>query len=146
MISSQFFVLVQPVLAVADGAGASSLLSGIGAVLLTAALVALVVMGRRLAALSRTVRALEEKMRGPTSTDVVRTATAAPAAPAAAAQAVRSHSEASLSTEIAVVIAAAVAATYGRAARIVSVQEVPGSVRPWSLEGRRQIFASHSVR
>lgn len=52
--------------------------------------------------------------------------------------------------DILVVIAAAVAATLGPHARLVSVRTVRpapiGLLQPWSIEGRREIYASHRFR
>ena len=56
------------------------------------------------------------------------------------------------SPELFAVIAGAVYATLGPKARVASVQVAPATVAansptvPWSLEGRRQIYASHRVR
>ena len=58
-----------------------------------------------------------------------------------------------VSPEIAIVIAAAVAATVGPEARIISVRSIRPGIRwlgtfgsPWSIEGRREIYASHRFR
>ena len=52
--------------------------------------------------------------------------------------------------DILVVITAAIAATYGRSARVVSVRTVRtapiGLLQPWSVEGRRDIYSSHRFR
>jgi hypothetical protein len=48
-----------------------------------------------------------------------------------------------------VVVAAAVAAVLDEPHRIVGITEVSGNSRPaslWSLEGRRSLFASHTLR
>jgi hypothetical protein len=56
------------------------------------------------------------------------------------------------SPELFAVIAGAVYATLGSQARVASVQVspvtavAPPPTVPWSLEGRRQIYASHRVR
>jgi hypothetical protein len=55
----------------------------------------------------------------------------------------------SLAPEIAAVIAAAVAVTFDRPHRLVSVQQVQTPVpylNVWALEGRTQIFQSHKIR
>jgi hypothetical protein len=55
----------------------------------------------------------------------------------------------SLAPEIAAVIAAAVAVTFDRPHRLVSVQQVQTPVpylNVWALEGRTQIFHSHKIR
>jgi hypothetical protein len=48
------------------------------------------------------------------------------------------------------IIAAAVATSLGRKARVVAVQPATPSVemlmQQWSLEGRRQIYTSHQIR
>jgi hypothetical protein len=54
-----------------------------------------------------------------------------------------------LTPEIAAVIAAAVAVTFDRPHRLVSVQQVQTPVpylNVWALEGRTQIFHSHKIR
>ena len=54
-----------------------------------------------------------------------------------------------LAPEIAAVIAAAIAVTFDRPHRLVSVQQVQASVpylNVWALEGRTQIFHSHKIR
>jgi len=75
--------------------------------------------------------------------------------PAAPAAAVTATPAAPASTgipaeHITAIIAAVVAATVGRQARIVSMQPQAPSVemlmQQWSLEGRRQIYSSHQVR
>lgn len=52
--------------------------------------------------------------------------------------------------DVLVVISAAIAATLGPGARIVSVRTVRtapiGLLQPWSVEGRRDIYASHRFR
>lgn len=48
--------------------------------------------------------------------------------------------------EIRVAIVAAVHAMLGRSARIVAVTDGAETSQVWSLEGRRQIFASHQIR
>ncbi len=53
---------------------------------------------------------------------------------------------AALAPEFPAVIAAAVYAALGQPVRILSITEVAGGQQVWSLEGRRQIFASHQVR
>lgn len=66
---------------------------------------------------------------------------ATPAPVVAAAHAADDHSE------IIAVIAAAVASVVGGAHRIVSIEYAPTvSNVAWSMEGRRAIYASHSVR
>ncbi|HVM49436.1 MAG TPA: hypothetical protein VMU04_15515 [Candidatus Acidoferrum sp.] len=55
----------------------------------------------------------------------------------------------SLAPELAAVIAAAVAVTFDRPHRLVSVQQVQTPVpylNVWALEGRTQIFHSHKIR
>jgi hypothetical protein len=55
----------------------------------------------------------------------------------------------SIRPEIAAVIAAAVAVTFDRPHRLVSVQPVQTQVpylNVWALEGRTQIFQSHKIR
>jgi hypothetical protein len=55
----------------------------------------------------------------------------------------------SLAPEIAAVIAAAVAVSFDRPHRLVSVQQVQTPVpylNVWALEGRTQIFHSHKIR
>lgn len=74
-------------------------------------------------------------------------AAAAPVAPAVAPIA----SSVDPSPEIFAVIAAAIAATFGKGARIASVKTAPPlqvevPLLPWSLEGRRDIYSSHRVR
>jgi hypothetical protein len=54
--------------------------------------------------------------------------------------------EESLPAEVAAVIAAACHAALGQGARIVSIADASDLHRVWSIEGRRQIFASHQVR
>jgi Na+-transporting methylmalonyl-CoA/oxaloacetate decarboxylase gamma subunit len=54
--------------------------------------------------------------------------------------------EETLPAEVAAVIAAACHAALGRGARIVSIADASDLHRVWSIEGRRQIFASHQVR
>lgn len=49
-------------------------------------------------------------------------------------------------TEIQAVLAAAVHMTLGESARVVAITEGVESTHVWSLEGRRQIFASHQIR
>jgi hypothetical protein len=54
-----------------------------------------------------------------------------------------------LASEIAAVIAAAVAVSFDRPHRLVSVQQVQTPVpylNVWALEGRTQIFHSHKIR
>jgi hypothetical protein len=51
-----------------------------------------------------------------------------------------------LPTEIQAVLAAAVHITLGESARVVAITEGAESTHVWSLEGRRQIFASHQIR
>lgn len=57
-----------------------------------------------------------------------------------------------LRPELVAVIAASVAATLGRRARVAAVQlashppSVEALMQQWSLEGRRQIYGSHKVR
>lgn len=54
-----------------------------------------------------------------------------------------------LAPEIAAVIAAAVAVSFNRPHRLVSVQQVQTPVpylNVWALEGRTQIFHSHKIR
>lgn len=65
----------------------------------------------------------------------------APVAPASAAPV-------SDDSELVAVIAAAVAAVVGGKHRILAIDYVPGSgsSTAWSMEGRRAIYASHSVR
>jgi len=48
--------------------------------------------------------------------------------------------------EIRAALAAAVYAMLGRSARIVAITDGAETSQVWSLEGRRQIFASHQVR
>lgn len=55
------------------------------------------------------------------------------------------------SMELMAIITAAVAATYGRRAHIVAVQtlhapSVETLMQQWSMEGRRQIYSSHTLR
>lgn len=54
------------------------------------------------------------------------------------------------SAEIFIVIAAAVAATLGRRARVAAIKPVTppaeAMIQPWSVEGRRQIYSSHQIR
>jgi hypothetical protein len=55
----------------------------------------------------------------------------------------------SIRPEIAAVIAAAIAVTFDRPHRLVSVQPVQTPVpylNVWALEGRTQIFQSHKIR
>jgi hypothetical protein len=69
----------------------------------------------------------------------------APRKPAAGPQRVAT----TLAPEIAAVIAAAVAVTFDRPHRLVSVQQVQTPVpylNVWALEGRTQIFHSHKIR
>jgi len=70
-----------------------------------------------------------------------------PLVAAAAAAAVAPVAE--LTHETLAIIAACVAMTYGRRARIAAVN--PGAagdlaLQQWSIEGRRQIYSSHQVR
>jgi hypothetical protein len=74
---------------------------------------------------------------------------AAPPRPVAAPPTV----DAGPSAEVLVVIAAAVAATFGRGARITGVAavkppapSVEALMQQWSVEGRRQIYSSHQIR
>ena len=54
------------------------------------------------------------------------------------------------SGETLAIIAACVAVTFGKNARIASVRPVGPSIevlmQQWSLEGRRQVYSSHQVR
>jgi len=73
----------------------------------------------------------------------------APAQPVIAAAAAVVAPVAELTQETLAIIAACVAMTYGRRARIAAVS--PGaagdlSLQQWSIEGRRQIYSSHQVR
>lgn len=51
-----------------------------------------------------------------------------------------------LAPDIQAVLAAAVHATLGESARVVAITDGVESTHAWSLEGRRQIFASHQIR
>lgn len=105
------------------------------AAILLVLLLVLGFMGIRLVELGRAVRALEERLAaGPARR---------PEAGVAPVPAPAGHG---ISEELLVVISAAVVAAYGHSARVVSVGDDSGTIRPWSLEGRRQIFASHAVR
>ena len=57
---------------------------------------------------------------------------------------------AAIPADVLVVITAAIAATLGRGARLVSVRTVRtapiGLLQPWSIEGRRDIYSSHRFR
>lgn len=72
----------------------------------------------------------------------------APAAPPAVPtpSAPLAESNGSPSPELLAVLVAAVHAAVGRRARIVSIAEGGDGKQAWSMEGRRQIFASHQVR
>lgn len=73
----------------------------------------------------------------------------APAAvppPAVAAASRAQPAEEGLPSELAALIAAACHAAVGQSARIVSIAEASDLHRVWSIEGRRQIFASHQIR
>lgn len=108
-------------------------------VILLVMLVMLGFIGKKVVDLGRTVRALEAKL-GPAHAQ----RHAAP--PAGLAGAAAPGADGEPSPEVVAVIAAAAISVYGDHVRIVSVSESPSTVRPWSLEGRREIFASHSIR
>lgn len=122
----------------------------LGAVALTFVLIVLGFMGQKLAQLTRSVRELEAKLEASAArvapAESVAPRESVPPQPAPAPLPASALGLSGLPSNVAVVIAAAVAATMGRAARVVAVSEVTGIVRPWSLEGRRQIFASRSPR
>lgn len=82
-----------------------------------------------------------------------RLARAAPAPSASAAAAVAPPPvraavpvEQAIPSETVAVIAAAVHAALGQPVRIVAIADTGDSLRTWSMEGRRQIFASHQIR
>ncbi|MFA5262859.1 MAG: hypothetical protein WC378_03470 [Opitutaceae bacterium] len=51
-----------------------------------------------------------------------------------------------ISQEVVAAISAAVVTTFGRHARIIKMRQSPQESHAWSVEGRRHIFHSHSVR
>jgi hypothetical protein len=51
-----------------------------------------------------------------------------------------------IAQEVVAAISAAVVATFGRGARIVKMNQSAQDSHAWSVEGRRNIFHSHSVR
>ncbi len=53
---------------------------------------------------------------------------------------------AGIAPETMAIIAACVALTYGRRARIASIRPADLLLQQWSVEGRRQIYSSHQVR
>jgi hypothetical protein len=57
-----------------------------------------------------------------------------------------SPAEGQLPPQIVAAITAACSLELGDSARIVSITSEAGQKQVWSLEGRRQIFASHQVR
>jgi hypothetical protein len=69
---------------------------------------------------------------------------AAPAAGAPAAHA--SSATLAVTGEMLAVIAAAVHVTLAGRAQIVGITPIQSEERAWSLEGRRQIFQSHTLR
>ncbi len=111
--------------------------------LLLLAVAALVVVTYQLHNVVRRLTALEARLR------------ASPAPVQAAAVSARSDSmpgeslpveTGAPSPEIRAALAAAVYAMLGRSARIVAVTDGAETSQVWSLEGRRQIFASHQIR
>jgi hypothetical protein len=77
-------------------------------------------------------------------------AIAAPTPPAPVAAPVPAAAVAPVPTGIApetmAIIAACVALTYGKRARIASIRPADLLLQQWSVEGRRQIYSSHQVR
>jgi hypothetical protein len=67
------------------------------------------------------------------------------AAPVPAAAAV-APVPAGIAPETMAIIAACVALTYGKRARIASIRPADLLLQQWSVEGRRQIYSSHQVR
>lgn len=126
-----------PLVAATEAAAGDPAISVEAAVLLVV-LVVLGFLGKRLADLGRTVRALEHRL-------VAGAGNAAPGT-AGLSSATDSPVAAGVETEVAVVIAAAVVASLGPSARIVTLSDGGTSLQPWSLEGRRQIFESHHLR
>jgi hypothetical protein len=78
-------------------------------------------------------------------------ALAAPPPPAPVAAPVRAVAAvapvpAGIAPETMAIIAACVALTYGKRARIASIRPADLLLQQWSVEGRRQIYSSHQVR
>jgi hypothetical protein len=130
--------LVHPVLAAIETGGTAEPQVSLGTAMLCVFLVVLGYMGKRLADLGRSVRALEERL---AAASVVATGAHQASGPVAG-----HHVDSDEDTETAVVIAATVAALWGPSARVVSFGETYGGARLWAVEGRRQIFASHKIR
>jgi hypothetical protein len=109
--------------------------------LLLVAVAALLVATFQLRRVARRLSLLEERL-GPAP---LAPASAAPPIPAGAAATV-GEVEPRLPAEIQAVIAAAIHVTLGHSAQVVAITEGVESTHVWSLEGRRQIFASHQLR
>jgi hypothetical protein len=108
---------------------------------LTDALLLLVVVGLfaatyQLNKLFRRIEALEERLASAPARPAHAVAVPPAAVPVGNA----------LPSELPALIAAAAYVALGRPVRIVSIAEGPESKHVWSLEGRRQIFASHQRR
>jgi hypothetical protein len=130
--------LIHPVIAAIEAGGTAEPQVSLGTAMLCVFLVVLGFMGKKLADLGRSVRALEEKLAASP-----RVGSGPHGAPSHGA----GHPvDSDVDTETAVVIAATVAALWGPSARIVSVGEPRGGMKMWAIEGRRQIFASHKIR